>query len=205
VFDVTELPYNVSTGCSAKTARSTSQYAHEHGMGVINMKAFDGNGLVPIWKNIQELVSFDYPAMLRFCLSNPYISTVDAGARYTAEYDLDVATALRPDPMTPAERDALKTEAGKIAGEMHNICRSCMHCTAKFECRRRVDFAHILSALRAIPCSTASARIPPDMPHNTKNLKLRRKPVRVRCLSALCEYRLDTPGLRSRLHLRGEG
>ena len=207
VFDVTELPYNVFNRVLGEDgALDLLRYAHEHGMGVINMKAFDGNGMVPIWKNIQELVSFDYPAMLRFCLSNPYISTVDAGARYTAEYDLDVATALRPDVMTPAERDALKTEAGKIAGEMHNICRSCMHCTEKFECPQGVDFAHILSAFARYTVLDRLGKDTSGYAAQYEEFEIDAEAC-IECGACLpwCEYRIDIPGLLKQAHAAAKG
>ncbi len=207
IFDVTELPYNVFNRILGEDGElDLLRYAHERGLGVINMKAFDGNGMVPIWKNINDLVSFDYPAMLRFCLSNPYISTIDVGARYKTEIDLDVATALRTDPLTPAEREALKVEAGKIAGEMHNICRSCMHCTEKFACPEGVDFAHILSAFARY---TVLDRLGKDTSGFTEQYDAFDVDATacIGCEACLpwCEYRIDIPGLLKQAHAAARG
>ena len=37
------------------------------------MKAFNGNGMPPLYPLLREFVSLDYGDMLDFCLSNPYI------------------------------------------------------------------------------------------------------------------------------------
>jgi predicted aldo/keto reductase-like oxidoreductase len=81
--------------------------------------------------------------MIRFCLSNPYNSTIDAGARYPAEFKTDVEASLLP-PMTAAEREALKAEADKVSGLLDGICRECMHCLEKFECPQGISFPDIL-------------------------------------------------------------
>ena len=60
------------------------------------MKAFGGNSMPDMYNVLQEYIDIDYRAMLNFCLSNPYISTVDAGARYVNEFSLDMT--LQPAP-----------------------------------------------------------------------------------------------------------
>jgi predicted aldo/keto reductase-like oxidoreductase len=120
------------------------EYIYEKNIGLINMKAFDGNGMVPIYKVISEFISIDYEAMLRFSLSNPYITTVDAGARYVEEYELDIRTALKKQ-YSSDELTALKDEADKVSVHMKHICRECLHCLEKFECPNKIDFPHILS------------------------------------------------------------
>ena len=108
------------------------------------MKAFNGNGMVPIYNALKEVVSIDYKTMLDFCLTNPYISTVDAGARYVDEFELDLKTA-KGERMTAEEIKEYITEADKVASDMRGICRECMHCLEKFACPQGIDFPGILA------------------------------------------------------------
>ncbi len=97
-FDVVELPYNVynrSLGEDGET--DILKYIHEKDLGIVNMKAFNGNSMLPIYQVLREFVSIDYRDMLNFCLSNPYITSVDAGARSPEEIDADIAVALERD------------------------------------------------------------------------------------------------------------
>ncbi|MFW5980592.1 MAG: aldo/keto reductase [Halanaerobiaceae bacterium] len=145
IFDVCELPYNIfnrELGEDGET--DILKHAHDNGLGIINMKAFNGNGMVPIYESLKEVVSIDYPVMLNFCLTNPYISTVDAGARYIEEFKLDIDTALG-ERMSSEEITEYKEEADKVADDMKGICRECMHCLEKFECPEGIDFPGILA------------------------------------------------------------
>ena len=146
VFDVVELPYNIyqrSLGEDGET--DLLRYIHERDIGLINMKAFDGNGMVPVYQVLREIVDIDYETMLRFCLSNPYISTIDAGARFVPEFEQDVRVAADGKRFSEDDLVAVKDEADRVAGHMKNICRECMHCMEKFACPNRVDFPTILS------------------------------------------------------------
>ena len=81
-FDVVELPYNVYNRSSGEDGETDIlKYIHEKDLGIVNMKAFNGNSMLPIYQVLREFVSIDYRDMLNFCLSNPYITSVDAGAR----------------------------------------------------------------------------------------------------------------------------
>jgi uncharacterized protein len=145
VFDVVELPYNVFNRSLGEDGEiDLLQYIHDKGLGLINMKAFDGNGMVPLYKIIKEIVTIDYEKMLRFCLSNPYITSVDAGARFVEEYTLDMKTAQGGRYNTD-ELKTLKDEADKVSRNLDHVCRECMHCMEKFECPNGVDFPKILS------------------------------------------------------------
>ena len=146
IFDVVELPYNVYQRSLGEDGDpDLLKYIHERDIGLINMKAFDGNGMVPVYKVIREIVRIDYETMLRFCLSNPYISTIDAGARFRAEFKQDVRVAADTKRFSDVERKDVKDEADRISGHMKNICRECMHCMEKFACPSQVDFPRILS------------------------------------------------------------
>ena len=145
IFDVVELPYNVFNRSFGEDGDiNLLKYIYEKDIGIINMKAFNGNGMGPIYQVIKEYISVDYPAMLRFCLTNPYITSVDAGVRYTKEFKLDMQVACGK-IYSDQELSEIKTEADKVAGHMKNICRECMHCQEKFTCPNGIDFPKILS------------------------------------------------------------
>ena len=146
IFDVVELPYNLfnrSLGEDGET--DLLEYIHSRDIGLINMKAFNGNGMVPLYKVLKEFITIDYASMLRFCLSNPYITSVDAGARYPEEYDLDLQIASDGRRCSESELAVMKAEADKVSENMNSICRECMHCVEKFECPNKIDFPRILS------------------------------------------------------------
>ena len=95
IFDVVELPYNVFNRILGEDGDiNLFEYIHSKDLGLINMKAFNGNGMVPIYNVLKEFITIDYETMLRFSLSNPYITSVDAGAKYKEEYEQDIKTAL---------------------------------------------------------------------------------------------------------------
>jgi predicted aldo/keto reductase-like oxidoreductase len=143
-FKVCELPYNVynpSLGEEGET--DLIKYACDHGIGVINMKAFNGNGTKAIFPQIAGYSGFGYGEMLRYCLANPYIASIDAGAVNMEEFNADIEAALLP-AMTAGERSALREKAKKLSPFLSSICRECMHCVEKFECPNDIDFPRIL-------------------------------------------------------------
>ncbi len=145
VFDVAEFPYNIfNPELGEGDPINFLKYAYDRDVGIINMKAFGGNSMSAIFNTLREYMSVDYPAMLRFCLSNPYISTVDAGAKFPEEFRVDMETVIG-EKLAQRERERLTAEAGKVAPHMKNICRECMHCLEKFECPNGVPFPEILS------------------------------------------------------------
>lgn len=143
-FHVCELTYNVynpSLGEEGET--DLIELAHRLGIGVINMKAFNGNGTAPIFMQLSGLTGIDHGDMLRFCLSNPHISTVDAGARSLAEFLADVDAAQLP-ALDSGERARLRERAKRISPVLDSVCRECMHCVEKFTCPQGIDFPRIL-------------------------------------------------------------
>jgi predicted aldo/keto reductase-like oxidoreductase len=144
-FDVVELPYNIFNPELGRPGENNMiKYAFDKGAGIINMKAFGGNGMPGIFKTLKEYISTDYPTMLNFCLANPFISAVDAGAKYVEEFRADIDTVLAP-RLSEAELWARVKEAEKVAPHMKGICRECMHCLEKFECPNGVDFPGVLA------------------------------------------------------------
>lgn len=145
VFDVTELPYNVfNRSIGEDGAIDLLKYAFDADMGIINMKAFDGNGMSSAYPILKEFMDIDYPKMLNFCLSNPYISTIDAGIRFERELEMDLAVAKGP-RFSESELATLKKEGDKISGATKNLCRECTHCNEKFTCPEGINFMDALS------------------------------------------------------------
>jgi predicted aldo/keto reductase-like oxidoreductase len=145
VFDVIELPYNLfNRSLGEDGAIDLLKYAYDKNVGIINMKAFNGNGMVPIYQMLKGIISIDYRTMLNFCLTNPYITAVDAGAKYVSEFRQDLETAAG-DRFSQDEVGKYKAEADTISADMNGICRECMHCMEKFCCPQGVDFPTVLS------------------------------------------------------------
>jgi len=196
-FQVIELPYNVFNRSIGEDASlDLLKYAHDRGVAIVNMKAFNGNGMVPTAKIIQDACSISYPQMIRFCLSNPYISTIDAGARYPAEFKTDVEASLLP-PMTAAEREALKAEADKVSGLLDGICRECMHCLEKFECPQGISFPDILGIHARYSISKALEKELASFRTQYAALTGPKADICAACgaCSPWCEYHLDIPAL----------
>lgn len=201
IFDVCELPYNIFNRSLGEDGElDLLKYIHDKGMGIVNMKAFDGNGMVPVYKVIKEFVTIDYEKMLKFCLTNPYISTVDAGAKYIEEYEQDLRVAQEK-RYTPAEMAELKTEADKVAKHVKKICRECMHCLEKFECPQKLDFPNLLSVYSRYTISEKLGKDTSSFAEQYKEFKLNGDDC-LECGACLpwCEYKLNIPQMLKEAH-----
>ncbi|MGI5898339.1 MAG: aldo/keto reductase [Christensenellales bacterium] len=202
VFQVIELPYNVfNRSLSEDGAFDFIKYAHDMGIAIVNMKAFNGNGMVPTAKIIGDVCSITYPQMLRFCLSNPYISTVDAGAKYPAEFQTDINASLSS-PMGDDERTALKAEADKVSAMLNDICRECMHCLEKFKCPQGINFPDILGIHARYSISRELGKATDDFSSQYQAIC---GPLADACISCgecstWCEYHLDIPPMMESAH-----
>lgn len=196
IFDVVELPYNIFNRSLGEDGElNVLAYAHQKQVGIINMKAFGGNSTPPIYNILRDYVSIDYPAMLNFCLANPYITTVDAGARYVSEFRQDIETALGPRP-TAQEIEALKKEADTVAPLMRSICRECLHCMEKFACPQEVDFPRILAIYSRYTISNSLGRDTAEFATQYQALADNARQC-VECGDCLewCDYKLQIPKL----------
>jgi predicted aldo/keto reductase-like oxidoreductase len=208
VFDVCELPYNVfnrSLGEDGET--DLIKYAYKHDVGVVCMKAFDGSGMNSAYPILKDYMKVDYRQMLNFCLSNGYISTVDAGIRFDDELRLDVEVAVGP-RMTDREMKAVKSEADKVAGHTRNICRECTHCMEKFTCPQGINFMEALSNHSRYNLAKAFGR---DSSVYAERYRAMERSGRDctgcgGCL-AWCEYKLKVPGMlgKAERELRVDG
>ncbi len=195
-----ELPYNIYNRSIGEDGElDLLKYAHDKGVAIVNMKAFNGNSMVATSKLIGDLCSIRYSDMLRFCLSNPNISTVDAGARYAEEFQSDIQASLLP-PMTQEERAALKVEADKISGLFRNICRECMHCLEKFECPQGIDFPSILGNHSRYQIAKKLGKDAAPYVENYRKMEGLKADSCVGCGGCVewCEYHLDIPAMMIR-------
>lgn len=201
LFDVIELPYNVFNRSLGEDGPiDLFKYIHDKDIGLINMKAFNGNGMGPIYNVIKEFISIDYPSMLRFCLSNPYITSVDAGTRYPAEFDLDMQVACG-ETFSDQELVEIKTEADKVSAHMKDVCRECMHCMEKFECPNQVDFPKILSLQTRYTFMARQGKDTSALVEEYAKLDKKGEDC-TECEACLpwCEYRLSIPELLKQAH-----
>lgn len=196
IFDVVELPYNIFNRSLGEDGDiNLLEYIHEQDIGLIDMKAFNGNGMVPLYQVIKEFITIDYQVMLRFCLTNPYITTVDAGTRYLEEFssDMQVAAGERYSEKQLAE---LRTEADKVASHMKTVCRECMHCMEKFSCPQQIDFPRILSLHSRYSFLSWQGKDTSELSAAYRQLEKNGADC-TECEACLpwCEYRLNVPEL----------
>ncbi|MGI6705661.1 MAG: aldo/keto reductase [Clostridia bacterium] len=194
IFEVVELPYNVfNRSLSEDNPVNIFEYLYKKDIGIVNMKAFSGNSMPPIYNILKEYISIDYPAMLDFCLCNPYITTVDAGATSIRQMEMNIETACR-ERMSPEKLSLLIQEADKVAPSMRDVCRECMHCLEKFSCPQEVDFPGILSIYSRY---TISKRLGKETSAFSEQYKEKKYDMQecIECGECLpwCEYKLNIP------------
>ena len=144
MFNLCELPYNVYNPILAEEGQTDLfKLANEYGMGVINMKAYNGSGSIAIFKQLSDLTNISYLDMTRYCLSNPYVSTIDAGVRSIGEFLMNAEASGMP-LLSAEERSAMRDRARRVSPHLNKICRECMHCLEKFECPEGVNFPKML-------------------------------------------------------------
>lgn len=201
-FQVMELPYNIyNRSIGEDGAIDLLKYAHDMGVAIVNMKAFNGNSMVDTSKLIKDICTITYSDMLRFCLSNPNITTVDAGARYPHEFDADIEASLLP-VLTEEERTALKAEADKVSVHFKDICRECMHCLEKFECPQGINFPAILGTHSRYTIANALGKDASAYVESYNKMEGLKADACVGCggCSEWCEYHLDIPAMMQKAH-----
>lgn len=190
-FQVTELPYNVF----APGMESLMKLASEKGMGVINMKAFGGNGMVTKSELFKDYCNITTDMRLQFCLSSPYIASVDVGCRFEYELEEDIEVAHRP-KLSMEQCSELIDEAKRVGESTQNTCRECTHCLEKFQCPQGIDFPKILAIhTRYKIAKEFKQPIQPirEMYHDVKVEA--EKCVSCNLCLPWCEYDLDIPKL----------
>ena len=200
-YQVVELPYNVYKRTLGEDGEpDLLRYAHDKGVGIVNMKAFNGNGMVATSKLIRDICSITYEDMLRFCLANPYISTVDAGARFPEEFLADTKVSTLP-PLSDEQRKALTTEADQVSGLFDNICRECMHCLEKFQCPQGIPFPEILGLHSRYTIAKALSKDAAPYAGQYAQMGGPKADACVACggCNAWCEYHLDIPAMMAQV------
>ncbi len=203
VFQVVELPYNLfspSFGLDQEKYGNFFKRIHEEGLALINMKAFAGNGMVERTKIFQDYCDISPDKRIRFCLSNPYISTVDAGCRFKEELDEDLRISALP-PYSEEEQKALLEEAAKVSGLIEGTCRECTHCLEKFSCPQEINFPEILAL-------AARYKMAEGFGQDTDGLKEAYGKIALQADSCIacgecspwCEYKLEIPPLMEEAH-----
>jgi len=146
-FEVCELPYNVFTpgfNRDLECYGNIMKLAFDKGIAIINMKAFGGNGMADKAKIFEKYCDISLEKRLLFCLSNKYISTVDAGCRFIEELELDANISQMP-RLSDGQCKELEIEAKRVTETMEGTCRECTHCLEKFECPQGLNFPNILA------------------------------------------------------------
>jgi len=118
------------------TGREIIPLAYEHGLGVIAMKPLSGGTLtLPLSDKEREEKHrspddewFDpiVRGCLRYVISNPAVSTVIPGMRFTWEVEENAKCADMP-PITEDEKDALIREIGKLR-KTYKYSQECLRC-----------------------------------------------------------------------------
>lgn len=194
IFDAIELPYNIFNRSLGEDGElNLLKYIHDKEIGLINMKAFNGNIMPAIYNVLKDFISIDYPTMLNFCLSNPYISTVDVGAMFVEQFEEDIKVAVGP-RLSKEEIKAFKHEADKISSLLQNICRDCLHCVEKFQCTVGIDFPAIMALYSKYSISEKLGRDTSKFKEEYKKFALNASDC-IQCGQCVpwCEYKLNIP------------
>lgn len=200
VFQVVELPYNVYNRALGEDGEiDLIKYAHDMGVAIVNMKCFNGNGMVPATKIIGDVCDISYPQMLKFVLSNPYVSTIDAGAKRISEFEMDIKASVEA-PLTADERSALKAEADKVSVQLNSICRECLHCLEKFSCPMDINFPAVLGVHARFSLAEAFNKDTKPYIEQYKALPDPKADACVACGGCVewCEYHLDIPAMMAK-------
>jgi uncharacterized protein len=207
-FEVTELPFNVfSTGFGKdlECHGNIFKRAHDAGMAIINMKAFGGSSMIKNSEVFKDFCDIAPEKRLIYCLSNQYISTVDAGCRFIEELELDIKVSHK-NRYSKKETENLEVLAQRVTATMNSECRECTHCLEKFECPQGLDFPSILALHTKY---SLSVEFDGDI-EEIKNAYSLIKQNADGCIAcgecvSWCEYQLDIPKLmeETRLVLRG--
>jgi predicted aldo/keto reductase-like oxidoreductase len=99
------------------------------------------------------------------------------------------------------EKAAYKQEAEKIAPNLNNICRECMHCLEKFECTQRINFPGILSLYVKHQISEKLGKDTSHLTEQYKNLEMDAE-ASIECGLCIpwCEYKFNFPEMLKEAH-----
>lgn len=203
-FQVAELPFSLFAPGFGRDSEKYGNFfkrIHDKGIALINMKAFAGNGMVERTKIFKDYCDISPANRLKFCLSDPYISTVDAGCKFIEELDEDLAVSASPERFSPEEQEALIQEAAKVSGLMEGTCRECTHCLEKFSCPREINFPEILALSARYKMAEGFGMATDSLKKDYAAITLKADSC-IACglCSPWCEYKLDIPPLMEEAH-----
>lgn len=198
VFDVVELPYNVYS--RSMCDEGLLKLAYDKGIAIINMKALNGNGMVPIREMLGDNMAITTKDMIKFCLSNPYISTIDAGAINPQQFKDDIDASLE-DELTENDIKNLIKTAEKLTPYIKDVCRECMHCLEKFECPQGIHFPTALALYARWSVAGVLGREQLSFKDEYEAMELDAS-VCIECGECIpwCEYHLEIPEMMKNTH-----
>jgi len=127
-FETMLVQYNLLDRANEKAIA----YAHEKGMGVAVMGPVGGGRLAGFSEEIRRLapegVRTSPELALRFVLSHPGVSVALSGMSTIQMLEENVATASRPEPLTPEERRRIQEALDKLERLAELYCTGCGYC-----------------------------------------------------------------------------
>jgi aryl-alcohol dehydrogenase-like predicted oxidoreductase len=106
-FDTIEVAYSPFN----RRGEAVIRLAHRRDIGVIGMKPFGGFGMLGSLKASPSGQALAAGALLRYALSNRYLSVAIPGMRFVREVEENVALAAAHQPMTLGQRARLRGHA----------------------------------------------------------------------------------------------
>jgi predicted aldo/keto reductase-like oxidoreductase len=100
-------PFNRETGSVISLAKETN-------IGVVVMKAMGGSGMLGTLRSSEQKTALTPPTLLRYALSNPDVSVVLSGMRFSWEVEENVELALSYEPVTEAEKSLFHKKADSL-------------------------------------------------------------------------------------------
>ncbi len=100
-------PFNQETGSVISLAKETN-------IGVVVMKAMGGSGMLGTLRSSEQKTALDPKTLLRYGLSNPNVSVVLSGMRFSWEVEENIELALSYEPVTEAEKSLCDKEADSL-------------------------------------------------------------------------------------------
>jgi predicted aldo/keto reductase-like oxidoreductase len=106
-FDTIEVKYSPFN----REGEAVIRLAHSRDIGVIGMKPFGGFGMLGSLKTSPAGHALDVGTLLRYALSNRYLSVTIPGMRFVREVEENVAVAVSHQPMTPGQKARVRERA----------------------------------------------------------------------------------------------
>jgi predicted aldo/keto reductase-like oxidoreductase len=106
-FDTIEAAYSPFN----RRGEAVIRLAHRRDIGVIGMKPFGGFGMLGSLKASPAGQALNVETLLRYALSNRYLSVVIPGMRFVREVEENVALATVYQPLTPGQRASVCQQA----------------------------------------------------------------------------------------------